>query len=108
MKTIKKLLSLTLATIIMVSMLPAHAEETEESHGTGLQAMTEDRRNELMKHAITHTDDEPIKYSNVTSVDNSNTDYFPSIAIAHLLSLSSSDNLTYISVKFLITVTSYK
>ena len=80
MKTIKKLLSLTLATIIMVSMLPAHAEETEESHGTGLQAMTEDRRNELMKHAITHTDDEPIKYSNVTSVDNSNTDYFPSIA----------------------------
>lgn len=33
MKTIKKLLSLTLATIIMVSMLPAHAEETEESHG---------------------------------------------------------------------------
>ena len=34
----------------MVSMLPAHAEETEESHGTGLQAMTEDRRNELMKH----------------------------------------------------------
>lgn len=41
MKTIKKLLSLTLATIIMVSMLPAHAEETEESHGTGLQAMTE-------------------------------------------------------------------
>lgn len=64
----------------MVSMLPAHAEETEESHGTGLQAMTEDRRNELMKHAITHTDDEPIKYSNVTSVDNSNTDYFPSIA----------------------------
>lgn len=80
MKTIKKLLSLTLATIIMVSMLTAHAEETEESHGTGLQAMTEDRRNELMKHAITHTDDEPIKYSNVTSVDNSNTDYFPSIA----------------------------
>ena len=80
MKTIKKLLSLTLATIIMVSMLPAHAEETEESHGTGLQAMTEDRRNELMKHAITHTDDEPIKYSNVTSVDNSNTDYYPSIA----------------------------
>ena len=37
MKTIKKLLSLTLATIIMVSMLPAHAEETEESHGTGFK-----------------------------------------------------------------------
>lgn len=60
------------------TMLPVRAEKFGENHWTGLQAMTEDRRDELMKHTIIYNDFSI--YSNLSSVDNSNTEYFSSIA----------------------------
>lgn len=41
--------------------------------------MTKDRRDELMKRTIIYNDDFST-YSNLSSVDNSNTEYFSSIA----------------------------
>ena len=88
MKNPKKILALILSMTMIVSMVPAHAEGTEEEHGTGLQEMTAERRKELLKHAALYPADVIIPDNNinstqandVTSVDNSNSIYFPSIA----------------------------